>query len=106
MSIRSFFRKIKIRLKRFILITVLTFIEVFLLLWHHDWEFTLATAIPLIQLILIFDKKDVWEKMSEEERERVLLSEDDFIGLVRGIIDLANQGEDADSIVEKIKNGN
>lgn len=77
--------------------------EVILLLWTNDWNFTAVALIPLIQLLLIFEKREQWAKLSEEEKEKVLLSEDDVICLIKGVEKLVGEGETADTILEKIK---
>ena len=81
----------------------LTILEAVGLLWYNDWKFTWYVFLPLIQFILIFEKKEAWNKLSDEEKEKILLSEDDISGLVRGVEKLVKEGETADSILEKIK---
>lgn len=103
MSIRSFFRKIKIKAKTFIFILGLTILEVILLISGNDGVFELYHLIPLIQLGLIFERRDQWSKLSEKEKEKVLISDNDLLGLVLGIEKLVKEGDSADIIVEKIK---
>lgn len=103
MTIRSFFRKLKIRVKTFLFITILTILEVILLFWKNDWKPTFIMLLPLVQYVLIFEKKAKWDKLSDEEKEEVLISEDNIIGLVRGVEKLVGEGETADSIMKKIK---
>ena len=103
MSIHSFFRKLKIRLKTFIFITILTILEVVCLLWFNDWKFTFSAILPLFQLILIFEKKDIWNKLSDEEKEKILLSEDELLAFIEVVEKLSRKGDNADTILKKIK---
>lgn len=103
MTIRSLFRKFKIRAKTLIFIGILTILEVVFLFWHNNWNFTIAAIIPLIQFILIFERREKWDKLSEEEKEKVLISEQTLDGFVKGIEKMINEGETSESILKKIK---
>jgi len=104
MSIRSYLRKFKIRAKSLYFIIVLTILEVVLFLWGNNWVFTPAIIPALLQLGLIIEKREKWKELTEEEKEKVLISEDTMIGFVKGIVELTEEGYDADTIINKIKN--
>lgn len=103
MTIRSIFRKIKIRARTLLFISILTFLEVIALLGNNDWKFTWVAFIPLIQFVLIFERKDIWNKLSQVEKEKVLISEDTLTGLVLGVEKLLQEGDSVKKIIKKIK---
>ncbi len=101
--IRKFFRKYKIKAKKLLTVIILTALEMVALLWYNNWQFSPVLIIPLIQFALIFEKKNMWSKLSDEEKEKVLLSEDDVSGLIRGVSILIKKGKSTEDIIEKIK---
>ena len=105
MNIRKFIRKFKIGAKKLLTVIVISIIEIIWLLWANDWVATPILFAPLVQLALIIEKKKIWSSLSDKEKEKILISEDTLSGLVKGVIVLSKNGDDADSIVEKIKKG-
>lgn len=105
MSIRSYLRKFKIRAKSLYFVILLTFLEVVLFLWWNNWVFTPAIIPAFIQLGFIIEKKEKWKTLSEEEKNKILISEETVVGFVKGIIELVGEGNDSDTIINKIKNG-
>jgi len=103
MSIRSYFRKFKIRAKTFYFIICLTVLEVILLLWSNDWAYTPAIIPVFIQFALIFERREKWKQLTDEEKEKIMISENDITGLVKGIESLFKEGYDSDTIIAKIK---
>ena len=73
------------------------------LLWSNNWAYTPAIIPTFIQFALIFERREKWKKLSDEEKEKIMISEDDIVGLIKGIKMLIEEGYDSDSIVEKIK---
>ena len=98
--IRKFFRKRKVNAKKLISIILLSILEVITLLWWNDWEFTPAVFIPAIQFYLIFEKRDVWSKLSEKEKEEILLNKDDVENLIKGIGKLIGEGKNSTEILD------
>ena len=84
-------RKYKFKVKKFIYITILSIIEVLLLLWGNDWRFSYAIYAVLVQYILIFEKK-----IDE-------LKEGDIKLFIKGVIELFKDGKDFDDILKEIK---
>lgn len=98
-------RKYKIKAKKLLTVILLSIIEIVWLLWANNWVPSPVILAPLIQFAFIIEKKKVWSKLSEKEKEKILISEDTLLGLVKGVIVLNENGIEADSIVEKIKKG-
>lgn len=101
--IRELFKKIKINVKKLISVIIISILEVVMLLWWNDWVFTPAVFIPAIQLILIIEKSDVWSKLSEKEKEEILLSNEEVENLIKGVEFLIKKGKTSNEIFNEIK---
>lgn len=99
----SIFKNLKIKAKTFWFIAAITALEIIILLWCNNWQFTPAIIPTFIQFLLVIDHKDVWKKLSDEEKEKVLLSEDDVEGFVRGVKKLCEEGKSTQEILDHIK---
>jgi len=103
MNLRNIFKKFKIKSKSFIVVTILTIIEIVLILWCNDWIFTPAIVPIFIQYIMIFEKRDVWDRLSEKEKKEIMIDEDDITKLIKGIEKLLDEGQTAEDIIKEIK---
>lgn len=103
-SIRKFFQKRKINAKKLLTIILLTITEMIIILWINDWVISPFLLAPFIQFVMIFEKKDVWDKLTEKEKKEVMLDEDDVTGFVKGIERLIAEGKTSAEILEEIKN--
>jgi len=74
-----------------------------LFLWGNNWAFTPAIIPALLQLGLIIEKREKWKQLTDEEKEKIMISENDITGLVKGIEALVKEGYDSDIIIAKIK---
>lgn len=106
-GIREYFKKLKVSANKLIFVIILSIIELVCLLYYFHWIITpeniLAILAPLIQIGLIFERKDKWATMSEDERKDVLLSEDDITSLLKAVQILICLGKNPEEILEKIK---
>ncbi len=89
--LRKWIRKYKFKAKKFIYITLLSIVEILLLLWGNDWQYTHAIFAVLIQYVLIFEKK-----VDE-------LKEGDLKSFLKGVMKLLKDGKTSDEILEEIK---
>lgn len=107
MNLRNLFKKWKIKLKSFILVTILTVVEIGLVLLiaylTKNWETAFAIIPTLVQYIMIFEKRDVWERLTDKEKEEIMLSEDDVSGLILGIEKLIGEGKTGKEVLDEIK---
>lgn len=90
-KLRKMIRKYKFRARKFIYITLLSIIEIFLLLWGNNWQYTNAIYAVLVQYVLIFEKKI----------ER--LKEGDIKSFLKGVMELAKDGKTSAEILDEIK---
>lgn len=70
-EIYGIFNKYKVKSKSFTVILILTIIEIIMVLWLNNWQFTPLIFPPFIQFVLIFENRDVWKKLSPKERENL-----------------------------------
>ena len=89
--LRKWLRKFKFSAKKFVWITILSVVEIILLLWGTGWQYTPAIYAVIIQYFAVFKRK-------VEE-----LKEDDIKLFIKGIFELFKEGKDADEILEKVK---
>jgi hypothetical protein len=101
--VKKLFKKYKIKAKKFYTVVILSIIEIFLILWASNWQFTLAIIPVGIQLAFIFEQRDIWARLSEEEKKEVLLSEIEVEALIKGIEKLVKDGRSSSEILEEIK---
>ena len=99
---REIFKKYKIRAKKFYTIIALSLLEIVLLIWYFNWEFNAYVVIPLIQFVLMFEKRDIWAKLTEKEKEELLLSEVDIYNFIEGVKKLTKKNKTTKEIVDEI----
>lgn len=102
-SIRKFFQKRKVSAKKLLTIILLTIAEIVIILWFNDWNVSPYLIAPFIQFVMILEKKDVWDKLTEKEKKEVMLDEDDVTGLIKGIERLIEEGKTSEEILDEIK---
>lgn len=101
--IRKFIRKYKIKAKKLLTVIFISIIEIVLFLWSNNWMPSPIVLVPLIQLALIFEKKNVWARLTEKEKKEILLSESDVDNFVRGVEKLLESGKTSREILKEIK---
>jgi len=101
--ISNFIRKYKIKAQKFLTIILLTIIEIILILWLNDWVFTKVMFAPFIQFVMMFEQKDVWSKLTEKEKEEILLSETDVSKFVEAIKNWLKSGKSVQDIKDLLK---
>ena len=99
----TIFSKWKIRAKNLKTIIALTILEIILILWYNDWKFHPVIIATLVQFSLIFERRDVWSRLTKKEKKEVLLDEDDVENFVKGVEVLIKKGKTSGEILEKIK---
>jgi len=104
MTIIDFFRERKIKAKKFYSVILLTIVEILLLWWGLEWQLKPVMLVPFIQFIAVFENRDIWKRMTEEEKKRCMLSEDDVKKFIRGIEKFIKDGKSSEDIIEEIKN--
>ena len=102
-NIRNIFRKYKIKAKKLYTIIALTILEMVMILWYGNWIPTPIILIPLIQFVAIFENKDIWSRLSEDEKKEITLSEDELDNFVIGIENKIKQGISIEDILIEIK---
>lgn len=105
MTLRKLFKKWKVKLSSFLLVSLLTILEVILILWCNNWAFSPAIVPIFVQYIMIFEHRDIWKRMTKKEKEEVMLSEDDVGNLIIGIEKLLKEGKTGKEILDEIKEG-
>ena len=100
---RKFLRKYKIKAKKLYTIIALSILEVILILWCNNWVPTPALLAPAIQFVLIFEYRDVWDKLSDKEKKELTLSEDELDKFVIGIEKEIKDGKSANDILIELK---
>lgn len=103
-SIRKFFQKRKVSTKKLLTVILLTVAEIVIILWLNDWIASPYLIAPFVQFVMILEKKDVWDKLTEKEKKEVMLDEDDVTGLVKGIERLIEEGKSSEDILKELKN--
>jgi len=103
MSIKTLIKKYKIKAKKLYTIIALTIIEMFLIFWGCNWIIKPAIMVPLVQFVAIFENRNVWTKLTEEEKKEITLSEEELDSFVIGIVDELASGAKIANILERIK---
>ncbi len=96
------FNKYKVKANKFYTILIITIVEILLILWLSNWQFSPAIIPPFIQFLLIFENRDVWSRLSNEEKEDLTLTESDITNFVIGIEKKLSKGKSVEQILEKI----
>ena len=96
-------KKYKVKAKKLYTIIALTIIEMIAIVWWNSWIITPAILAPLIQFVAIFEHRDVWAKLSEEEKKEITLSEEDLDNFVKGVVRTIIDGKNIEDILKKIK---
>ena len=100
---RGIFRKYKIKAKKLYTIILLTILEMFMILWISNWVPNPYMLVPFVQFIAIFENRDVWSKLSEDEKKEITLSEDELDKFVIGIEKQIKKGISVEDILIEIK---
>lgn len=98
----NIFKKYKVKAKKFYTILFITILEIIMILWLNDWRLSPVMIPPFIQFILMFENRDLWSKMTEEEKEELTLSEEELSNFVKNIIKNKEKGLTAEEILSKI----
>jgi len=101
--IRKFLKKFKIKSKKLLTVFILSIVEIVLILWWNSWIFTPAVFATIVQLGFILEKKDIWERLTEDEKKDILLTGDELDSFIRGVAKLINEGKTADDVIAEIK---
>ena len=102
-NIRNIFRKYKIKAKKLYTIIALTILEMVMILWYNNWVLAPVILIPLIQFVAIFENKDIWSRLSEDEKKEITISENELDSFVIGIENKIKQGISVEDILIEIK---
>ena len=100
---RKIFKKYKIKAKKLYTVIALTLLELFIIFVCNDYQPHLAMIAPLVQFCLIFEKRDIWTRLSEKEKKEILLDEEDVDNFVIGVEKLIKKGKTSGEILEEIK---
>lgn len=87
MGLVKFIRKYKIKAKKIYTVILLTILEIIGIIWLNNWVITPVILVPLIQFVAIFEHRDVWKKLSEEEKAEITLTELELDNFVRVIVE-------------------
>ena len=90
-KLRKWIRKYKFSAKKFIWITILSILEILLLLWGNNWQYNHAILAVLIQYVLIF------------KRKIEVLKEGDIKSFIKGVITLLEDDKNSEEILEEVK---
>ena len=100
---RGIFRKYKIKAKKLYTVIFLTILEMFMILWISNWVATPLILVPFIQFIAIFENRDVWKKLTDDEKKEITLSEDELNKFVIGIEKQIKKGISVEDILIEMK---
>ena len=84
-KIKIFIRKYKISTKKLFYILGISIVEVFIILIGNGWVLNAAILAPLIQFIAVLKSREGFNKLSEEEKNKHSLSENELDNFIHAI---------------------
>ena len=103
MWLTDLFKKYKIKAKKLYTIIALSVLEIVVMLYFNSWVFTPAIFAVLLQFFMILENKDIWKRLTDDEKKELTLSEDEIDNFVKGIADELANGITVEEILITIK---
>lgn len=100
---KKIFKKYKINAKKFGTVVFVSILEIVLILWLNNWMLTPALIPLIVQIALIFERKDIWGKMTRKEKEELFLSEEELKNFIQAVLKRKEEGKTVNEIILEIK---